>query len=68
MTDFEKRVADLERAVRHLYRERWDLEYPPGHGERDARMPAILRPKPPTESSEPTETVGAGLKLDEASR
>ena len=46
MTDFEKRVAALERAVRHIVRERWDLAYSPGHAERDARMPAILRPKP----------------------
>lgn len=53
MTDFEKRVADLERAVRHLVRERWDLAHPPGHAERDARMPAILRtkPQPETESN-----------------
>ena len=68
MTDFEKRVADLERAVRHLYRERWDLAYPPGHDEREANCPSILATKPPTKSCEPTETVGPDLKLDEASR
>lgn len=50
MTDFEKRVADLERVVRDIVRERWDLAYPPGHAERDARMPAILRPKPQPET------------------
>lgn len=51
MTEFEKRVADLERSVRHLCRERWELEYPPGHAERDARMPEILRPKTQPETT-----------------
>lgn len=48
MTDFEKRVKDLELAVRHLIRERFDLAYPPGHPERDAMMPEILKPKTET--------------------
>lgn len=72
MTDYEKRVADLEVEVRDLgpkiARRRFDLEYPPGHPEREERMPTILRPKPPTKRSEPTQTVGGSLKLDEASR
>lgn len=56
MTDFEKRVADLERAVRHIARERWNLEYPPGHAERDAQMPSIFRPKPKPETDCKTNT------------
>lgn len=48
MTDLEKRIKDLELAVQHLLRERFDLAYPPGHADRDAMMPECLKPKPET--------------------
>lgn len=40
-----ERVEKLEQAVREIHRTRWDMEYPPGHAEREARMPRILREK-----------------------
>lgn len=40
-----ERVEKLERAVREIHRTRWDIEYPPGHAEREAMMPKILREK-----------------------
>lgn len=40
-----ERVEKLEKAVREIHRTKWDMEYPPGHAEREARMPRILREK-----------------------
>ena len=38
-----RRLDALEDAVRALLREKWDLEYPPGHAERENRMLAFLK-------------------------
>lgn len=42
------RLDAVECELRALALARFDVSYPPGHGERDARMPDFLKPKPKT--------------------